>query len=135
MKNLFVILAIIGLSACGSTAIQFYDGPSKSSNETATISLWTDASELYEELSPSALQITSLKLNDKDIITNSDISILAGEYSFIAKCTVGSFSKTGTFNFDASTNKNYAVIAVGQGKECYFKKLSLLVDNARFVEF
>ena len=28
MKNLFLILAIVGLSACGSTAIQFYDGPS-----------------------------------------------------------------------------------------------------------
>ncbi|CAD5292345.1 conserved exported hypothetical protein [Alteromonas sp. 38] len=134
MKNLFLFLAIVGLSACGSTAIQFYDGPSKSSNETATISLWTDASKLDEEFSPSALQITSLKLNDKDIVTNSDISILAGEYSFTTKCTIGSFSKTSTFNFDASSNKNYAVKAVGQGKECYFKKLSLLVDNSRFVE-
>lgn len=134
MKKLFFLPVTFILSACGSTAVQFYDGPERSSNETAIISLWTDASKLEKELSPSELTIMSLSLNDKNIETNSDISIPAGSYNFKVKCTVGSFTETSVFEIDAVAAKNYAVIAEGDGKECNFRKLSEVVDGSRFVE-
>ena len=134
MKKCFVLSVAFIVSACGSTAVQFYEGPVRSNNETAIISLWTDAAKLDKEFSPSELSIMSLSLNDKNIETNADISILAGSYSLKVRCTVGSFSEVFVFEIDAVAAKKYAVIAEGDGDKCKFKKLSEVVDGSRFVE-
>lgn len=134
MKKLYAILCVLIIPACGSTSVKHYDGPVRSSSETATISLWTDASKIDEKLSPSELKIISSSLNGEDILTNNAISVLPGNYSFVARCTLLDYSKTATFEIAVEPDKNYAVIAVGKGNKCDFKKLSLVVDNARFVE-
>lgn len=134
MKRLFLFVFVLTLASCGSTPVQFYDGPSKSSNETAIISLWTDATKIDKSFSPSKLKISSTTVNGKNLAINTDLSVLPGKYSYTAKCTLGEYTHVESFEIEAEANRNYAIIAVGNGYKCNFKKLSELVNNERFVE-
>ena len=133
MNKVISVLSILVLSGCGATAVQFYDGPARSKSETAVISFWTDTGTIDEKFSLSALRINSTSINDKAVETNNAISVLPGSYSVDVKCSLGQFEKITTFEVKADANNNYAIIAIGSGDECDFKKLSVL-SNGKFTE-
>lgn len=134
MKRIFSAILLIGLSGCSSTPVNYYEGPTRSSNETATISLWTDHNESKGDFFPADLGIKLVSVNETPFTTNESISILPGDYTVKVMCTFKGESNQKVFKIDAKATKNYAIITYVSESMCKFKNLNLLINNERFEE-
>lgn len=133
MNTPALVLCVLLCTGCSSTALQFYQGNPRPSNETATISLWSNGKALASTLSPADLHIQAVKINDQPILASSDISVLPGHYQVEVECTVQNVHQRQQFAIDAVAMQNYAIIAIGEQQTCHFDALQQVV-NGRFVD-
>lgn len=134
MKRFTALAISLSLVGCGITTKQFYEGPPLSNSQTAIFSMWIDNPEYRGDFFPADLKINSESINGTPFETNSQVSVLPGQYSFKVKCDYKGAIKHHVYDIDAEAGKNYAVIVFAKDNECQFKNLNLLINNERFEE-
>ncbi len=134
MKSIAVLAILFFLVGCGMTTKQFYEGPLLSNTQTATFSMWIDDPKFKGDFLPADLKVNAESINEISFETDSQISVLPGQYRFKVKCDYKGLVKYHVFNIGAEAGKNYAVIVYAKNNECQFRGLNLLINNERFEE-